>query len=72
MDYKDTLNLPATGFAMKANLPQREPEFLKRWAEMGLYERLREAAGGREKYNLHDGPPYANATSTWAPPSTRS
>lgn len=58
--YKDTLNLPNTGFSMKANLPNREPEMLKRWAEEGLYERIREAAKGRPRFMLHDGPPYAN------------
>ncbi|MBX3511825.1 MAG: class I tRNA ligase family protein, partial [Hyphomonadaceae bacterium] len=45
---------------MKAGLPQKEPEQVKRWAEMGLYARLRAAAAGRPKYVLHDGPPYAN------------
>ena len=60
MDYKDTLNLPQTDFPMKANLSVREPEILKRWDEMGLYERLRENGKGRPRYILHDGPPYAN------------
>ncbi len=60
MDYKDTLNLPQTDFPMKANLAVREPELLKKWDEMGLYERLREKAKGRPRYILHDGPPYAN------------
>jgi isoleucyl-tRNA synthetase len=60
MDYKSTLNLPQTAFAMKANLPTREPEFLKRWQEMDLYARLREQSQGRPPYILHDGPPYAN------------
>ena len=59
-DYKDTLNLPKTDFAMKGNLAQREPEFLRRWEETGLYERLREARRGRPRFVLHDGPPYAN------------
>ncbi|MCV5927178.1 class I tRNA ligase family protein, partial [Escherichia coli] len=45
---------------MRAGLPQREPEILKRWYEIGLYEKLREAARGRDKFVLHDGPPYAN------------
>ena len=45
---------------MRAGLPQREPEILARWARLGLYERLREAAKGRAKFILHDGPPYAN------------
>ncbi|MEQ8177118.1 MAG: class I tRNA ligase family protein, partial [Amphiplicatus sp.] len=59
-DYKDTLFLPATDFPMRAGLPKAEPEYLKRWAAMGLYERLRESAKDRAKYVLHDGPPYAN------------
>jgi len=58
--YKDTLNLPSTGFPMKANLANREPEMLKAWQEMDLYHRMREVARGRDKYVLHDGPPYAN------------
>ncbi|MEL7486954.1 MAG: class I tRNA ligase family protein, partial [Pseudomonadota bacterium] len=59
-DYKDTLFLPKTDFPMRAGLPKREPEFLKRWAEMRLYRQLRETSKGRETYTLHDGPPYAN------------
>jgi isoleucyl-tRNA synthetase len=59
-DYKLTLNLPATSFPMKANLSQREPEMLKHWEASKLYERLREKRHGREKFILHDGPPYAN------------
>lgn len=59
-DYKATLNLPNTGFPMKANLANREPERLKKWANMALYQRMREAAAGRPKFILHDGPPYAN------------
>ena len=60
MDYRDTLNLPKTDFPMKADLPKREPAFLKQWEEKKIYERMRESARGREKYILHDGPPYAN------------
>jgi isoleucyl-tRNA synthetase len=59
-DYKSTLNLPKTAFSMKANLAQREPERLKRWAEMNIYDVVREARSGQKKYILHDGPPYAN------------
>jgi len=59
-EYKDTLNLPKTGFPMKANLAQREPEMLKRWEAEGLYQQIREHCTGREKFILHDGPPYAN------------
>jgi len=59
-DWKDTLNLPRTGFPMKANLPTTEPETLARWAAMGLYGKIRERRGGAPTYVLHDGPPYAN------------
>jgi isoleucyl-tRNA synthetase len=59
-DYKNTLNLPKTAFSMKANLSQREPQMLKRWAKEGLYEQIRTARAGCEKFILHDGPPYAN------------
>jgi isoleucyl-tRNA synthetase len=59
-DWKDTLNLPRTDFPMKANLPAAEPQALARWAEMRLYDRIREARRGRPKFVLHDGPPYAN------------
>ena len=59
-DYKDTLNLPKTAFPMRGNLSQREPMMLKRWEEMDLYKRIREASEGRPKFILHDGPPYAN------------
>ena len=60
MDYKESLNLPRTAFPMKAQLAKREPEILRRWEEMGLYERIREKLKGKDKYILHDGPPYAN------------
>jgi isoleucyl-tRNA synthetase len=59
-DYKSTVFLPRTDFPMKGDLPRREPEILARWREIGLYARLREASKGREKFVLHDGPPYAN------------
>jgi isoleucyl-tRNA synthetase len=59
-DYRDTVFLPKTDFPMKAGLPAKEPGILARWQEMGLYERLREQRRGREKFILHDGPPYAN------------
>src|SRR5687767_14880759 len=61
LELKKTVNLPKTGFAQKANLPQTEPARLKRWAEMGLYELIRRSRAGRERFILHDGPPYANA-----------
>ncbi|MCX4187553.1 isoleucine--tRNA ligase [Methylophaga sp. OBS4] len=59
-DYKQTLNLPATQFPMKAGLPNREPQTLKRWQDIDLYKKLRENAKGRPLFILHDGPPYAN------------
>jgi isoleucyl-tRNA synthetase len=59
-DYSETLFLPQTDFPMRAGLPQREPLLLERWDRMGLYNRLREAAQGRPRFVLHDGPPYAN------------
>ncbi len=59
-DYSQTLFLPKTDFPMRAGLPQKEPEILARWAREDLYGRLREAAKGRRKFVLHDGPPYAN------------
>ena len=59
-DYGKTLNLPKTEFPMKANLAQKEVQFLARWDEMRLYERLKKAREGAEPYILHDGPPYAN------------
>ena len=58
-DYKSTLNLPKTDFPMRAGLPKREPDWLARWEQIGVYDRLREKTG-REDFVLHDGPPYAN------------
>jgi isoleucyl-tRNA synthetase len=59
-DYKHTLNLPQTSFAMKANLAQREPQALARWTEEDVYGQIRAARAGQPKFILHDGPPYAN------------
>ncbi len=59
-DYKSTLNLPKTAFPMKANLANREPEFLKLWQDKDIYQTLRSNRNGRNKFILHDGPPYAN------------
>ena len=59
-DYKDTLNLPKTAFPMRAGLAKSEPKRLARWREKGVYQRLREARAGRQRWVLHDGPPYAN------------
>ena len=59
-NYRDTLNLPKTSFAMKANLVQREPQMRKRWAKENIYGKIRTARQGAKPYILHDGPPYAN------------
>src|SRR5689334_20249465 len=59
-DWKDSLNLPRTGFPMKANLPTTEPQALERWAAMDLYGKIGAARAGAPKFVLHDGPPYAN------------
>jgi isoleucyl-tRNA synthetase len=60
MDYKQTLNLPKTDFPMKANLSQKEPEWLNLWEQTRLYQKIRTLSEGRKKFILHDGPPYAN------------
>jgi isoleucyl-tRNA synthetase len=60
MDYKKTLNLPATEFPMRGNLPKREPQMLEKWQTMGLYEKMEQAGRNRPNFTLHDGPPYAN------------
>ena len=57
---KSQINLPKTAFSMKANLPTREPEILEYWKKINLYDELRNESKGREKFILHDGPPYAN------------
>jgi len=59
-DYRSTVFLPKTDFPMKAGLPQKEPGILSRWQSEGIYQQLRKAREGREKFILHDGPPYAN------------
>jgi isoleucyl-tRNA synthetase len=59
-DYRATLNLPDTPFPMRGDLPKREPGWTQAWEDQGLYKRLREARCGRQKFVLHDGPPYAN------------
>jgi len=57
---KENLHLPKTAFSMKANLPQKEPEILKDWEKSKIFEKIRKNSKGREKFVLHDGPPYAN------------
>ena len=59
-NYKETLNLPDTGFPMKASLPNREPSLLKQWSENNLYLKIRQQQAGKDKFLLLDGPPYAN------------
>ncbi len=59
-DFRDTVFLPKTDFPMKAGLSAKEPAILERWAKIALYEKLRAARSGRERFLLHDGPPYAN------------
>ena len=59
-DYSKTLNLPQTDFPMRASLPQREPDFLKKWEEQDIYNKQLKKNAGKPKYILHDGPPYAN------------
>jgi isoleucyl-tRNA synthetase len=59
-DYRPTVFLPKTDFPMRGGLPALEPKLVERWQAMGLYHKLREASRGREKFVLHDGPPYAN------------
>ena len=60
IDYKDTIFLPKTDFPMRAGLPKKEPEILAEWERIDLETRLREDRKGKEKFILHDGPPYAN------------
>src|SRR4051794_14764052 len=59
-DYRSTVFLPKTDFPMKAGLPQKEPAILARWIEQDVYGQVRKSRAGREKFILHDGPPYAN------------
>jgi len=59
-DYRDTIALPQTDFPMRAGLPKKEPELLERWNRIDLWRKLRDQSKGREKFILHDGPPYAN------------
>ena len=61
-DYKNTINLPNTGFPMKADLANREPGMLEGWERVRLYDQIRAAARGRPAFVLTDGPPYANGT----------
>ena len=60
MDYRNTLNLPATDFAMKADLPTREPAIQERWNELGIYQQSLSKPAPKGRFILHDGPPYSN------------
>ena len=60
MDYKDTVFLPKSSFGMRGGLPQREPEMIDRWNRIDLWGKLRDQSKNKEKFILHDGPPYAN------------
>ena len=60
MEYKETINLPKTAFAMKANLANREPGMVKAWEDSGLYQTIQKETADRPLWVLHDGPPYAN------------
>ncbi len=62
MDYKTTLNLTDTPFPMRGNLPKREPDWVAQWQQKGVYQAIRQASAGRQKFILHDGPPYANGS----------
>ena len=59
-DYKASLNLPSVDFPMRGDLAKREPDIIKAWDEMNLYQKLRQAGAGKPLFVLHDGPPYAN------------
>jgi isoleucyl-tRNA synthetase len=59
-NYRATLNMPDTAFAMRGDLPKREPAWAKAWSDQGLYKKLRVARQGAPLFVLHDGPPYAN------------
>ena len=60
VDYRDTLLLPNTDLPMRANLPDREPDFLSKWNKDDLFSKIRKSSKGKKKFILHDGPPYAN------------
>ena len=65
MEYKDTIFLPKTSFEMRANLPSKEPAIIEEWDKENIFKKLRDKSKGREKFVLHDGPPYANDIFIW-------
>ncbi len=68
MEYKKTLNMPKSGFPMRAGLPNREPGMLQRWNDMDLYHELLKKNEGKPRFALHDGPPSPTAACTWVTP----
>ena len=72
MDYSQTVNLPVTDFSMKAGLAQKEPQIIKQWQKIGLYNKQLEKRKGRPVFILNDGPPYANGEIMSDMPLTRS
>ena len=70
--YRKTLNLPDTPFPMRGDLARREPGWVSRWQDQGVYKRIRKHAAGRPIFELHDGPPYANGDIHMGHASTRS
>ena len=71
-NYRDSLNLPKTSFAMKANLTQREPQMRKAWKKQKIYDNIRQARDQKPQYILHDGPPMPTAIYIWDTLSIRS
>ena len=69
-DYNASLNLPKTDFPMRAGLPAREPEMLKRWEELDVYNEMLKKNEGKPRFNLHDGPPFSNGKIHMGQPST--
>ena len=65
MEYKKTLNMPKSGFPMRAGLPKREPDMLKHWEEIDLYNELLKKNEGKPLFSLHDGPPFSNGAASY-------
>ena len=68
MEYKDTLFLPKSSFEMRANLSSKEPKILEEWEKQDIFQKLRDKSKGKEKFILHDGPPYATDIFIWVLP----
>ena len=67
MEYKQTLNMTKSGFPMRGGLPMREPDMLKHWEELDLYNELLKKNSGKPLFSLHDGPPFSNGAGTIPP-----